>query len=568
MMLKNTLLLFVLTLACLCSKAQQDVTFPCTFTQQILVSDVNEGVCALSGMNDDGEECFLQALVDKKKNKLKAIPLSVTDNKVMIEQSDVLWKIIKSGNYVLLYSPKQNKYLARKKENTVQLELSSTSTDAAKWSYALTDDGRLKLTSGNRILAVGQDDDKNNYFGAYTPDWWNANASRGLMLFTSSSTQLPKGINVMPQQGEQLCICSSKYIQTQQTENLLVDDYLLCDGSIAPFEQMQLFTAEVVNEQTFRLKAAQGYLSYNLTTSATPYDWQILNGAVCTTEVSPRYICWQQGACVLYDVSKVNEVAMLRSVANAPQMQKNDNGVYTFSGGWSAQALQTFIIDPTVRCLDFTALSLPIKQVTLATQNKNIPIFVNDWQPFSQPWRFVVKCSKNGNQLVDAKLHITDKMPLFTDRSFSVTDGQVVYEREFVNAETWQTLSLPYSATLPKNVYAFSCIAVNGDTINCEQVSQLQANQGYLVKADVASNVQFLSISGEVNVTSSPASTSILRPNFELMNVAQNSPAVYMVRSIQNTFNQAAIGSKLSPFRAYLLLNSSCSKLAVRVRAK
>lgn len=537
-----------------------------TFVAHTLTDHVDEGVYALSALNDKGVECFMQSEVDKKKNyKLTSLPLEVNNGNVLIPHANMLWKVILKDDKILLYSQSEDKYLVRKKEGTTQIALSSTPGSGTMWDYTINSHGRLQLMAGNRMLSVGVANDEKYYFACYASDFWNEYASQGFMLYASTAAS-NTGTNQMPVDNQRLGIISSRGVWTQLGEAQSIDDAILNDGTLAPTPSMMVLTAEVNSNGTFRLKGEQGYFSYSLTETESPAEWQILNGCICTTELQPRVLCWQQNHLVL-SVERSEEVACLRSVAPQPQLQKEDNNVWKLTGGWSASALQSLPIDNTVRCLDLTAIVLPVYAESLPTQDKNIPVFINAVQPVPPQWRFVVKCSVTGNHLVDAQLQLYDKKPFFTDRSFTIGSHQVVYERSVGSDNQWQSLSLPFLANVQAGVSAYVCSDVTSSLFECKSATIINPHQGYLIKPSTAGDVAFTSVGGEMN---SNVETSLnSKPfvcNYDLMKFTQYNPSIYMLKGTDATFHHVATGSQLMPFRSYLCLPGGSSVLKLRIK--
>ncbi len=569
-MKQKSILLFALFMLSFLALAQEDEkpTLPATFTEQSLINDVAGGYYVVSGLNENDTECFLQSVSAKSNTKLCAATLSKTDNKVAVTDEKLLWQVIKTQTgKVLLYSPSEKKYLVRKKVNSVDIALSAKATDLAEWSYKVTNEGRLSLYEDNRVLVPHKDYNANedvSYFGNYSSTYSEKDV-RGLTLYSATNNSA-SGTIAVPAQGQRLCFTSRSTYQTKSGGELPLNDVLLNNGHVAPTVQMQVLTAELSSATTFRLLTDTGYLSYDLTSSSFPTEWQVVNGCLATVEDNPRFLNYSAGSWYLCSTASLSAPAQWRQVAEAPQQSINDKGVCLLKGGWTADALQHLAITDDVKCLDLTALSLPVKNFEWdALQYKNVPLFVSASESASPTWRFVVRCSAAENKLLDATLLLADKVPFYTDRPIRIEKGQVVYKREPCTEKGWETLSLPFAATISDGTKAYVYDKLENDTIVCKEVVQIDGNSGYLVYREAGRTLMFTSLVGEMKSSAEALSVGLL-PNCEVMKVSDDKRPFYMLQHSTSTFRRAAVGSKLAPFRAYFERSEGSAPLRISVR--
>lgn len=569
-MKQKSIFLFAIFLFSLFATAQEaeKPVLPTTFTQQSLVNDVAEGYYALSGLNENDNECFLQSVQAKNKTKLCAVALSKIDNKVTITDETLLWQVIKTpAGKVLLYSPIEKKYLVRKKANSVDIALNAKANDLAEWSYKVTNDGRLSLYDGARVLVPHKDynaDDDVSYFGNYSSTY-SEKDMQGLALYASSNAAT-SGTITMPTQGQRLCLTSRSTYQAKGGSEMPLNDVLLNNGRVAQTAQMQLLTAELTSATTFCLLTDEGYLAYDMTSSSSPVEWQVQNGCLATVEESPRFLNYNAGRWYLCGAASLSAPSQWREVADAPQQSISDKGVCSLKGGWTADALQNIAITDEVKCLDMTAVSLPVKNFEWnALQQKNIPLFVNASDPVPTAWRFVVRCSATENRLLDAALLMTDKVPFYTDRPIRIAAGQVVYKRTSCTDKGWETLSLPFAATLSEGAKAYVYDKLENDTLVCKEVTQTDNEHGYLVYREAGQSLTLTSLVGEMKSNVMTLTNGFL-PNMELLTVSTNTPSIYLLQRSASSFRRAAVGSKLAPFRAYFEQNEDRAALKIRVR--
>lgn len=558
---------FLLSLFVMAQDAEKPV-LPTTFTSQSLANDVAEGYYVLSGLNENDSECFLQSVQAKNKTKLCAVALSKTDDKVTISDEKLLWKVIKtSAGKVLLYSPTEKKYLVRKKANSVDVALNAKVNDLAEWSYKVTNEGRLSLYEGNRVLVPHKDynaDDDISYFGNYSSTYSEKDV-RGLSLYAPANTSTSGSIT-MPMQGQRVCLTSRSTYQTKGGNEMPLNDVLLNNGRIAQTAQMQLLTVELTSATTFRLLTDEGYLSYDMTFSSSPVEWQVQNGCLATIEDFPRFLNYNAGRWYLCGAASLSAPSQWREVADEPQQSISDKGVCSLKGGWTADALQNLAITDEVKCLDMTAISLPVKNFEWnALQQKNVPLFVNASDPVSSTWRFVVRCLATENRLLDATLLLNDKVSFYTDRPIRVAKGQVVYKRTSCTDKGWETLSLPFAATVSEGAKAYVYDKLENDTLVCKEVVQTDNGYGYLVYREAGKILILTSLAGEMK-SNVEALTIGLLPNTNLMTVSANTASIYLLQRSASTFRRAAVGSKLAPFRAYFERSEGRAPLKIKVR--
>lgn len=546
---------------------------PTFFEQHLLSDDVDEGIYVISGLNENSNECFLQSIQAKNKTKLCAVSLSKPGNKIEVTDANLLWQIKrKNSDKLVLYSPTTHTYLTRKKANTVDLILNTNETSMAEWSYKIKADGRLFLYDGNRTLVPHKDynvDEDVSYFGNYSTYYELETDLKGLALYQVANVQV-SGKIAFPTDGQRVCLASSSTLRMQNGGEAFIDDALLSNGSVAPIDGLQLLTVELSSAATFRLCCEGGYLSYDLTPSSTPCEWQVKEGCLCTVETEPRFVAYTSNHWGLCSADVLKTPTQWLQVAPTAQQAVNSKGVCFLSGGWSAEALQNLLLTDAVRCIDMTTLSLPVKQFAFtSTVNKNIPIFIDEATSVPTTWRFVVRCCAAGNRLLDASLHMVDKAVFSTDRPFSVADGQITYERSEQTEKGWETLSLPFKAKVVGEAKLYDFERFSNDTLLCNEVKQTVEGKGYLVYREAAQKLVLTSVAGEVRVPTEVEQAALwLQPTMQPLQVdnSQTLRATYLLQRSSSSFRLAATGSKLAPFRAYLQMNEKKKALHFKIK--
>ncbi|MBR0036696.1 MAG: hypothetical protein IJP70_03530 [Bacteroidales bacterium] len=155
-----------------------------------------------------------------------------------------------------------------------------------------------------------------------------------------------------------------------------------------------------------------------------------------------------------------------------------------------------------------------------------------------------------------ANFSLTDGYALNVPAAFTATSAS--YARTL---PAWSTSVLPYDCDVPEGVTAYSVSASAGDEyVTCTKLSQITANEPFLIKADANTDATFTA--SEVSVPATPNDLG----NEGLTGVFKSQLAPvgsYVLQS--GEFKKVAEGSQptIHPFRAYLTLSSSAPVLRV-----
>lgn len=519
-------------------------------------TEVDNQVFMLSSLNEKGAELFLSSNSNFKKGKLDAVKAEAGSQAHTYKATNhLLWRIEREGeSQVRLFSIDRAAYLTHT-STKLGLAFSKGKTALSLWDVE-NHDGTMALIHPNdhsRTLNLTSLFDNQMYtdkgvFDNYAKTY-NANYGFRLYLYGPQSAQ---GSCTMPAQGVNVCIGTDGLLFTGATNAAIsTDDYLLSNGKIASFEALATFTVETKSQDSFYLKHAQRYLSYDLTETSVPTTWTIDHGMICTTESSPRYLCFSHDRFVLTSYDDAIGNVAFHEVASAPTFSVNAQGVCTLSGGWSAKALAAISFDG-IKCLDITALALPIHTIGFEQQVANVPIFIHSAAQKYVPtaWHFVVACSQS-NKLLDNSLTLSDEHPFFTDRDIEVAANQVVYERHTAPSSVakWQTISLPFEANVVAGA-AYVLESMDNNVLTFAPVAQLESSRGYLICPDSTGTISLSSIA-----TSLTASTDIDHPfkaTFQSFAVQPAASTTYLLHPTLQVFKKAYAGSTIRPFRAYI----------------
>lgn len=550
------------------ARAQSTISFPVTL-QHVAPSVIGPGIYAISTLNAEGTEYFMTSSLypnSKKGTKLKGERYAVAaDGRVTLDAGNVLWQVETLGqDKVALYSYAEQSYLARKADGKLGLTFTQSLSDRVMWTSTVLSNGNVLLSDGERALALDENDSHVNLFDNYSNEYL-PHMKNGLKLYKLGAA-VSQGNMKMPENGQRYCIASNYTLCLKDGKEHSNTDALLCDGSIAPFEQLAVWTANLQGDSTFVLKNDEGYLDYNLRANASKFVWRLRNGYWQTDEAEPRYVSYADGAWIVSTWAEMQQPALLSEVAEEPGKSVTAAGTCLLTGGWTTSGLKNLDFDG-IKCLDVTKAILPKYVKAFTQQQYNCPVFVGEAQAAAvqNVWHFVVLCRGTDCELLDQKLVITDKQPLNTDREIRIAEGQVSYRRTAGNATAWQTLSLPYDAEVITGT-AYACTGLSGDSLSFEQVKALSAHTGYIIKPSKDGVIEVLSVKGHINVTSAGTQQNLLKANeYDWLVIADDQAACYMLHPTLQNFVPAPSNSRLAPFRAYMRMVKS-KALHIKVR--
>lgn len=550
------------------ARAQSTISFPVTL-QHVAPSVIGPGVYAISSLNAENTEYFMTSSLypnSKKGTKLKGERYAVAaDGRVTLDAGNALWQVETLGqDKVVLYSYAEQSYLARKADGKLGLIFAQSLSDRVMWTCTILSNGNVLLSDGERALALDENDSHVNLFDNYSNEYL-PHMKNGLKLYKLGAA-VSQGNMKMPENGHRYCIASNYTLCLKDGKEHSNTDALLCDGSIAPFEQLAVWTANLQGDSTFVLKNDEGYLDYNLKANASKFVWRLRNGYWQTDEAEPRYVSYADGAWEVSTWAEMQQPALLYDVAEEPGRSVTAAGTCLLTGGWTTSGLKKLDFDG-IKCLDVTKAILPKYVKAFTQQQYNCPVFVGEAQAAAvqNVWHFVVLCRGADCELLDQKLVITDKQPLNTDRAIRIAEGQVSYRRTAGDATTWQTLSLPYDAAVTTGT-AYACTGLSGDSLSFEQVKALSAHTGYIIKPSKDGVIEVLSAKGHIDVPSADTQQNLLKANeYDWLVIADDQAACYMLHPTLQNFVPAPSNSRLAPFRAYMRMVKN-KALHIKVR--
>lgn len=550
--------LFALLVWCAASVYAEGIhdKLPAEFVKIAHLEDITEdGFYAIGGLAQTGDVVFLSSHL-LQNNKMKGVSAqSSPRDKFTFRNPAVIWTLRKlsSENYALISADEQQ-YLTRRKPGALGMTLTKSETKACEWRVETASDGRFYLkdpANSSNVLSVSTnyyDGGEEYYFDNYRiPD------SKEVYIYKlpTKITDI-EGQNRLPENGQHLALWNNGRIRSISGNGVTADEAELCDGSIAPVSAFEVLTAELKGENKFALRTDKGYLDYHLQSSSHTVIWQILNGHICTDEDQPRYLCYDEARSVwkVMEQENAKSPAAWIPVADAPSRCVDANGVCTLGGGWTASSLAS-LSWAGIRCLDLTHLALPLqaRSFSVASETSNLPIFVNasmvEYIP--QSWNFVVSCGANNTLLRNTRF--MDGEPFFTDRTFSVAAGQLVYERQNCTPGVWNTLCLPFAWTAD-DAYIATLTENSSEAIYWKSAANIAAGMPAIVSPFKGNEVRVVSEAGNIMVT--PKAENGFYGTFVPLHVKSSAENIYMLDKDGKTFIHTAPGSTLAPYRAYI----------------
>ena len=232
------------------------------------------------------------------------------------------------------------------------------------------------------------------------------------------------------------------------------------------------------------------------------------------------------------------------------------DGLLRLTGTWTADELAALSFEG-VEALDMQSIRLPLgaKSFTHYPENENIPIYVSASQSKRVPaeWSFVV-C---GGQLMK-NVVLNDAKPLLLPYPVSVEASQMSYVRQLCGDGGWETLVVPFDAALRFK-------EIDGDDAVFVSAKTIPAGEPVLIRPEKNStkSENFEIFSQKNKISSLENSGATFCGTFQGFKLAEDSEDIYMLSNDGETFSRALAGSMLSPFRAYMRLSSSRTRLRI-----
>ena len=171
-----------------------------------------------------------------------------------------------------------------------------------------------------------------------------------------------------------------------------------------------------------------------------------------------------------------------------------------------------------------------------------------------ETWPFVI-----AENLLLKDVYLQDKEPIYVPYPFNLDGQTITYEREMIDGN-WETLCLPFTVNdWPKSfdVQELVKITQNGTKLDLgfDKAQKIQANQPVILRGKGK-----LKLQAREGLVVTQEAEGIFRGNYDSKDINQ----AYLLSNDGNTFVNAASGSHLSPFRAYILLDKDYKTIDVK----
>lgn len=508
-----------------------------------------------------------------KENKLYAeqIDTDGIPSTLSIDKANAIWQIRKTGNHTFVFqSAENNKYILAEKETTTLTTSSNKSTEwvlestgtAFRIQNAQDEERYLSISNFFTYTVFG------HYISADSKDLYIYKLARQMADIPGEATQ--------PKNGTTVGLYTDGYVADKNLTPLSDANYLLRDGTLASDEQVGQWTCHWVDEGFVLERADKIYLDYNLQHTSTPIIWKVSNGYLATNEANPRYLVFNESWQLLPSdafLDSQTQTCLLLPFAASPQKEEKNNTL-VLSGGWTATDLSHLKWE-NCQALDLTGIALPCQAHPFDFQPENSFIYVSkedvDFVPKS--WNLTVGCTEDYNYLVQ-KAQLTDKQALYIDREIQVPAGLLTYTRAAYADGFWETLYLPFDASLPEVFQAEELESFNqsqGELL-FSPTTQIESNQPLIIRyignPNNAANTTFQVTNKEctlhpTNEYPTPTNHNFIGTYSPLLFDGERATPIYLLNATGESFVRAAAGSSLAPFRAYLTGSNETKSIKV-----
>ncbi|MCG2649898.1 hypothetical protein [Alloprevotella tannerae] len=510
--------------------------------------------------NEDNKIYFLSSIAYKigKGGKLTAtLTEHLTSDTVFSPAPEICWQIEEKEKKAqwCITSIKEGKYLNYNNKDQTGVYLDSK---RVYWDLTLLGEGQIKLSNtvghSTRYLGFNPIQGENNgYFGNY-----KTCQSDTLLIFMHDLTLSErKGELQLPADSDRIAFIADTLIDGRLPQS----EYLLSDGRVAA-DGFDTWTYLAASQKAFYLQSASStYLRHDLSQGEKQL-WYYWNGLISTSEDTPRCLVWnkKQGQLTVVDPyeAEVSSFIPIYFAAVADTMREDfQHGIKTLSGGWSAQRLAELDWQD-VRALDLRNATLPARPLTFkylpSKANKPIYISKTGKEVVPETWPFVI-----ADNLLLKDVYLQDKEPIYVPYPFNLDGQTITYEREMIDGN-WETLCLPFTVDdWPKSFDVQELVKVtqNGSKLDLgfDKAQKIQANQPVILRGKGK-----LKLQAREGLVVTQEAEGIFRGNYDSKDINQ----AYLLSNDGNSFVNAASGSHLSPFRAYILLDKDYKTIDVK----
>lgn len=544
--------------------AAQTDALPDYFVRVTSLSEITEDDVYVIGATYERDGRFFLMSNQASGNNLKAIQQNGIDaSAAMLECDDskCLWR----------FSPKDNGHFEIKSHasglslyNAKSTNLTLTAKSGTAWSIGNGEGYSFDITANDRNLSLYVQDVSVVKFGNY-----KSYDSKALYLYKGVKASLGDDDKAVPMtDGSKTCLYTKGYIATAGFSTLSDNGLRLADGTVAPDDAIGLWTYGQLPDSCFTLTGADGkYLGYDFAPAETPVVWRMSQGYIMTAESPPRILCLGSAFLLKSRAElKFEAPIRLRTIGEAPTKGLIGGSRLVLHGAWGADRLAALDWE-SATSLDLTGISLPVSGLSQAGQrptdtNTFIYVAATATSLIPSSWKAVVASDGEALAML-TECPLIDRQSLVPDTKISYAASQLSYSRNVHADGNWETLVLPFSATLPQGFTAQALRAFQDGELCFDETAEIPAYTPVIIRyagpAVSAETVRF-TVQPKTDGQLLPASTTaagIFTGTFAPMNIASASEHIYLLNDEGTTFVLADTGSGLAPFRAYVNVNDA-----------
>lgn len=498
-----------------------------------------------------------------KLRAFKDIYKETAPDTIVKKNDTLLWEFVaeEKGGYAIRNFATQKWIVADKKGKT-DLYLD----DSKKTEWIFSDEGGLfnLLNATDVDFYIGLYKLTTAYFGNYKgPD------TKDLIIYKERQ-KIAVEQGAWPADGASVALCSRSMMADSRLQPQLMEGYLLQDGTLANDDAVGRWTFEAAADSCFTLRTAGGkWLTYDLTEGDDAALWRIVGGRIATTEATPRCLSLVGEAFSLLPLEEAEYAhnAVLKVVGEEPT-KETIGGIMTLRGAWSRDRLAAVEWGSADR-LDLTAVSLPRSLTAFAARPVNSIVYVSQTGAAAVPedWVFTVMRAADADTLL-TRAAIKDGTALRVDRPIVMTEnGMATYERNAYGDGLWETLSVPFAATLPSAFSGETLTAATATELTFEPTDAAAANVPLIVRytGTATTDRPLLRLTADTGTLSTTTAfgSSVFSGTYEPLTVDAATGNVYLLNAEGTAFVRAAEGSSLSPFRAGIVLSAESKSIRI-----
>ena len=406
-----------------------------------------------------------------------------------VENPNRIWQLKKAdaGSFYLC-DPSSGEGIAQAKSKS---GLVMKERQWLSWSFSEMGEGKFRLwLSSDRERALGLNWSRMAIlFGTYKPGPMAVSDLR-IYKMVESGVALP-GDAVQPADGARVALVAGEEVLSCHDSDWTFKEFaplLLQNQTLADDSSLVIWRCDENENHSFVLKDNEGRgLEKIIASVPENTNWTIHNGFLVSEDLPRRYLVFDEEKHLKFEPFEAFKNIKVEAVRLVPvglpaDSSINAEGVKVLTGSWSAAQLADVDWEG-VSALDLTALSLPAAAHPFSSYPVccNAMIYISEeGENFCPPeWKNVALRDEEGNYRLRDVCTLIDRRSWSIDRKVSIKDAQVVYQRDALADGYWETLCLPFDASVPADFLAERWVgfADDGYTLLFEKTEVIVANE-------------------------------------------------------------------------------------------